>query len=185
MSFLHQAFIPENQPDVLSPLCLRAQAVALLDKATWLSSAASIGPSDFPRLRQLKLHVLMLFADATAHSDFFNEHDLLIEKFILHLPLLDSLSSLEDPELIRHLVLTHMIARLAAMQLHAVFSDSNLTSTIKCLSASKAIGAAYKVMLPKRADVMRGVQLHADPYLLVSKPSSPSIAVDTRARFIY
>ena len=43
MSFLHQSFIPENQPAVLSPLCLRAQSVALLDKAGWLSSAASIG----------------------------------------------------------------------------------------------------------------------------------------------
>ncbi|TCD67723.1 hypothetical protein EIP91_012022 [Steccherinum ochraceum] len=158
MSFLHQSFIPEHQPAVLSPLCLRAQSVALLDKAGWLSSAASI--------------------DSSAHADFFNEHDILIEKFILHLPLLDSLSTLEDTQLIRHLVITHMIARLAAMQLHTVFADTNLTSTIKCLSASKAIGAAFKVILPKRSDILRGVQLYADPYLLVCLTAAAQMMVN-------
>jgi len=158
MSFLHQAFLPEEQPSILSPMCLRAQAIALLDKASWLSSAASI--------------------DSSAHSDFFNEHDILIEKFILHLPLLDTLSSFTDPQLIRHLVITHMIARLAVMQLHQVFAETNLTSTIKCLSASKAIGAAYKVMLPKRADIMRGAALHADPFLLICLTAAAQMMVN-------
>ncbi|KAH8105306.1 hypothetical protein BXZ70DRAFT_920252 [Cristinia sonorae] len=158
MSFLHQPFVPENQPAVMSPVCLRSQAVALLSKAGWLSSAASI--------------------DSAPHLEFLNEHDILIEKFILHLPLLETLSSFDDPELIRHLVLTHMIARLSMMQLHNVFIDSNLTSTVKCLSASKAIAAAYKVILPKRSDIIRGAQLHADPFLLICLTASAKMMVN-------
>ena len=64
MSFLHQAFIPENQPDVLSPLCLRAQAIALLDKAVWLSSAASIGTHPSPYVAVYMLTYCSPFPDA-------------------------------------------------------------------------------------------------------------------------
>ncbi|THH31685.1 hypothetical protein EUX98_g2497 [Antrodiella citrinella] len=184
MSFLHQAFIPEEQPTTLSPLSLRVQAVALLDKARWLSSAASVGIYDLIPVRVLyrAQTALASIPDSSAHADFFNEHDLLIEKFILNLPLLDTLSSFNDPQLTRHLVITHMICRLAAMQLHAVFSGTNLTSTIKCLSASKAIAAAFKVILPKRAEIMRGGALHADPFLLVCLTAAAQMMVNDLSR---
>ncbi|THG95490.1 hypothetical protein EW026_g6169 [Hermanssonia centrifuga] len=132
----------------LSVLASRAQAAALLDRASWLSSTYSSDPS-------------ILQTNQFAFEAF----DTRIEKFILSLP---SLTSLKDappymqptPEVVRSLVVTHCVARLAAAQLHSPWVNETIKSSAKCLSACKAIIAAVGVM-PQES--LRCV----DPFLIV------------------
>ncbi len=65
------------------------------------------------------------------------------------------------PEVVRSLVVTHCVARLAAAQLHSPWVNETIKSSAKCLSACKAIIAAVGVM-PQES--LRCV----DPFLIVS-----------------
>lgn len=94
--------------------------------------------------------------------------DAQIEDFILSLPPLDVLR-IHPPAQTRSLVTTHMVARMAIMQLHIAFADTDVTASIKALSASKAIIAAFKVLYPERPEFAEELYLHAEPFLLVRR----------------
>ena len=82
------------------------------------------------------------------------------------IPLPQSVLRIYSPPQMRSLVTTHMVVRMAIMQLHIAFADLELTAAVKCLSASKAIIAAFKVLYdeqPETADYA----LFAEPFVLV------------------
>ncbi|KAI0072826.1 hypothetical protein K474DRAFT_1667317 [Panus rudis PR-1116 ss-1] len=152
-------------PGVLSTAALRAQATALLDRAKWLSSTCTADPS---------LVVI--------HEGAFTRLDGLIEDFILSLPPLDMLR-IHSPAQTRSLVTTHMVARLAIIQLHIGFSDSDVASAIKCLSASKAIIAAFKVLCPGQAEPPQNDFLYLEPFVQVLLTASAKIMLLEQEKF--
>ncbi|CAL1711177.1 unnamed protein product [Somion occarium] len=156
--FLNEPIV-NNTPSVLSTLALRAQATALLDRAKWLSSTCS---ADLALLN--------------IHQNAFNMLDAQIEDFILSLPPLDVLR-IHPPAQTRSLVTTHMVARMAIMQLHIAFADTDVTASIKALSASKAIIAAFKVLYPERPEFAEELYLHAEPFLLILLTSSARVMI--------
>lgn len=108
--------------------------------------------------------------------------DAQIEDFILSLPTLDILRIYSPPQT-RSLVTTHMVARMAIMQLHIAFADSEVTAAVKCLSSSKAIIAAFKVLYVDYPELTGDFTLHAEPFVLVSIfPSSLNCGISTHER---
>ncbi|KAI0782138.1 hypothetical protein C8Q75DRAFT_788457 [Abortiporus biennis] len=142
---------------VLSALALRAQSAALLDRSAWLSSICSSDPSS-----------------SVQHQTAFNALDNRIEQFILSLPTIASLPDYPI-EIIKSLGKTHMIARLAVIRLHMGFSDHNITSAAKCLSASKAIIAIFKAMTSGYGDQL--IVHNSDPILPILLTSSAQIMI--------
>ena len=93
----------------------------------------------------------------------FSHLDALIENYIQGLPALSSLQNSfprPSPELIRSLVVTHSLARVAVVQLHIAFADESLKSAAKCLSACKAIIGAISC-------VAATTLCNVDPLMLV------------------
>ena len=100
-----------------------------------------------------------------------------IEDFILSLPTLDVLRIYSPPQM-RSLVTTHMVVRMAIMQLHIAFADLELTAAVKCLSASKAIIAAFKVLYDEQPETV-DYALFAEPFVLVRMLCCPFKPVDS------
>ena len=93
--------------------------------------------------------------------------DAQLEGFILSLPSISPLPDLPS-EVLRHLSLTHMIARLAIIQLHVRFTDEVFMAAVKSLSACKAIVNAFRGLIPEPDDA---VSIQMDPLVLVSGTS--------------
>lgn len=89
--------------------------------------------------------------------------DALLDKFLLSLPSLEAAATQYAPDIVRHLAVTHCIARLAVVQLHHAFFDDELKAAAKCMSGSKAIMGAVAAIPPASL-------AHVDPVLSVSAP---------------
>lgn len=134
-------------PDPLpySPITARAKAAALLSRAVSVARAVT-GPSSLQKNAEFTLI------------------DAQLEAFILSLPSLSPPPDLPS-EVLRHLSLTHMIARLAIIQLHVRFTDEVFMAALKSLSACKAIVNAFRGLIPEPDDT---VSIQMDPLVLVS-----------------
>lgn len=113
-------------------------------------------------VQSLSLIILALDSAELEDKPEFLLIDAQLEGFILSLPSLPPPPDLPS-EILRHLSLTHMIARLAIIQLHIRFTDEVFMSVLKCLSACKANVNAFRGLIPDDT-----VSIQMDPIVLVS-----------------
>lgn len=134
----------------IATLALRAQAAALLDRATWLSSSCASGTLHRERSRETRP---LTKADVDPHLREFHNGNFeniegLLNKFILFVTSLQNTQAQHSPDWIRSLAVTQCIARFAVMQLHSTFLDGDMKCAVKAMSSSKAILAAVQSFLP-------------------------------------
>jgi len=70
-----------------------------------------------------------------------------------------------------------MIARVAILQLHIFLAEENMTSGVKCISASKAVLAIFKYLFPPGVDPSSGPLLTADPILPILWSASADVMI--------
>lgn len=159
-----------QERSIISPLSFsaataRAQAAALLSKAALVARAAKGRDFylHFPCGHELRRSTAG--PDALDTNPDFAAIDTQIESFILSIPSLAPPPNL-SPELLRHLTITHMIARLATIQLHIKFTDDVFVCAVKALGSCKAIVNAFRGLLPSSepddSEIVR-----TDPLVLV------------------
>ena len=95
------------------------------------------------------------------HTASFELTDTLLDGFVISLPSLETSQTNLPPDVLRHILVTHCITRLAMCQLHYPFFEDELKSATKCMSASKAVICAA-------AAVPADSLTHIDPILPVS-----------------
>lgn len=100
------------------------------------------------------------------HAANFELTSTLLDQFILTLPSLQTAQAQLPPDVLRHLTVTHCLARMAICQLNYAFSDNELKSAAMCMGACKAvIGAALAVPVTSLS--------RTDPLLPVSSSAFP------------
>lgn len=95
------------------------------------------------------------------HANSFDMTDDLLDKFFVSLPQIETAKAQLAPTVLRHIVVTQCLTRVALYQLHYPFVDDDLKSAAKGMSASKTV-IANVAALP--ADLLAD----ADPLLAVS-----------------
>ena len=111
------------------------------------------------------------------HANSFDMTDELLDKFFVSLPQIETAKTQLTPTVLRHIVTTHCLTRVALYQLHYPFVDEDLKSAAKGMSACKTViasVAALPVSCLADADPLLAVSTRRLEKATRDSPSTPA-----------